>query len=315
MSRTEYLIFNGQFLPANEPVIHVDNRAFMYGDGLFETIRVIDGVPRFFNDHYNRLIEGMRALKLNIPPYFTQERLEENARLLIDKNQLTGGARLRLTVFRNPGGFYLPTQNEMSYTLVLKPVENNFYLLNEQGLSIDVYTDIKKPIHFLSNYKTLNSQLFVMAGLAAKERQMDDMLVLNEKGNVIETTSSNLFLVSNGVLYTPSLDEGCLAGVMRMQIINLAIMLKFKVYECALTPQRLLGADEVFITNTAKGIQWVNKYRAKRFYHKYSDYLLTQLNSSILNLDSDLPENSQGLQTPSQDFLGYSPKNDPREHS
>ncbi|MES2629961.1 MAG: aminotransferase class IV [Bacteroidota bacterium] len=288
-------------MPADSPVLQVDNRAFMYGDGLFETIRVVNGVPCFFSDHFVRLTEGMKALKMEVPPNFTEARLMENCRLLIQKNNFTKGCRIRLTVFRNPGGFYLPEDNNISYTLVSKAVENDSYVLNDVGLAIDVYTDLKKPINRLANFKTLNTQLFVMASLDAKEKVLNDMLILNEKGNVIETTTSNIFLVSNGVLYTPSLEEGCLAGVMRMQIINLALQSKLKVYECALTPQRLLGADEIFITNTAKGIQWVNRYRAKRFYHKVSDFLLDRLNQQV-NSVSDLPESLQEQRIPSQDF-------------
>ncbi len=302
MNSQEYLIYNGKFLPADEAVLQVDNRAFMYGDGLFETIRVVEGNPCFFNDHYTRLTEGMQALKMEIPPYFTPERLMENCQLLLQKNGLHKGARLRLTVFRNPGGFYQPTDNNISYTLVSKAVEFDAYQLNDVGLSIDVYTDIKKPINRLANYKTLNTQLFVMAALDAKEKFLNDMLILNEKGNVIETSNSNVFLVSNGVLYTPSLEEGCLAGVMRMQIVNIALQSKLKVYECALTPQRLLGADEIFVTNTAKGIQWIGRYRAKRFYHKVSDFLLDRLNYQLINSGSDLPENLQESRIPSPDF-------------
>ncbi len=302
MNTPEYLIYNGKFELADSPVLHVDNRAFLYGDGLFETIRVVNGKPCFFENHFHRLTEGMKALKMDIPASFTQDRLLENCELLLAKNGFELGGRIRLTVFRNEGGFYCPTDNGISYTLVTKTVEFDQYQLNESGLAMDVFSDMKKTVSKLSNFKTLNTQLFVMASIYARELGLDDVLILNEKGNVIESTTSNIFLVSNGVLYTPSLEEGCLAGVMRMQIINIALESKLKVYECALTPQRLLGADEIFITNTAKGIQWVSRYRAKRFYHKVADYLLGRLNSKLLNLDSGLPESSQESQIPYQDF-------------
>jgi len=302
MNTPEYLIYNGKFVLADSPVLQVDNRAFLYGDGLFETIRVVNGNPCFFEEHFQRLQEGIKALKMQVSESFTADRLLENCKLLLSKNGYESGCRLRLTVFRNPGGFYCPVDNGISYTLVTRPVEFDHYHLNDSGLSLDVYSEIKKPLNRLSNFKTLNTQLFVMASLEAKEKGLDDLLILNEKGNVIESTNSNIFLVSNGVLYTPSLDEGCLAGVMRMQVINMALACKLKVYECALTPQRLLGADEIFVTNTAKGIQWVSRYRAKRFYHKVSDFLLNRINSTLLNSDSDLPENWQESQTPFQDF-------------
>jgi branched-chain amino acid aminotransferase len=98
------------------------------------------------------------------------------------------------------------------------------------------------------------------------------------RGNILETSSCNLFIVSNGVLYTPGLAEGCIAGTMRMQVINLAIQNGIKVYECAILPQHLLAADEIFLTNAIRGINWIGGYRTKRYSNNMSRKLVALLN-------------------------------------
>ena len=138
--------------------------------------------------------------------------------------------------------------------------------------------DMKKQKNFLSNYKTKNGLMYVMAAIAAREKNLDDLLLSNEKGGILESSNSNLFVVSNGVLYTPSLDEGCLAGTMRMQVINLAIHHGIKVYECTILPQNLLAADEIFLTNAIRGISWVGGYRTKRYFNVISRRIQAYLN-------------------------------------
>jgi branched-chain amino acid aminotransferase len=136
---------------------------------------------------------------------------------------------------------------------------------------------MRKPINDLSRHKTLNCQYYIMAALWSEQRGLDDCLLQNERGNIIESSNGNLFIVSNGVLYTPSLADGCVGGVMRAQVINLALTHGIKVYECSLNPQNLLAADELFFTNAVKGVQWVGTYRTKRYTHKMSGQLIDLL--------------------------------------
>jgi branched-chain amino acid aminotransferase len=151
-------------------------------------------------------------------------------------------------------------------------------VLNDEGFVIDLYNEIKKPVNKISNFKTTSALPYVMAGIYAREKKLNDVLLVNDTNNIIESTNSNIFIVCNGVLYTPGLTDGCVAGVMRMQIINLALENKFKVYECGLTPQNLLIADEVFLTNAVKGMQWVVSYKMKRYFNKVTRELLGLLN-------------------------------------
>ena len=163
--------------------------------------------------------------------------------------------------------------------------------LDNQREKIGVYDDILKPLNILSPYKLANAQLYVLASVFFKENQLDDALIKNENGNIIETTNSNLFISSNGVLYTPPLSEGCVGGIMRMQVINLAISNGMLVYENPIQLQHLLSADEIIITNSIKGIRWIGQYKDKRYYNSLANKLTDLLNQEVVNYQTDLMEN------------------------
>jgi branched-chain amino acid aminotransferase len=176
------------------------------------------------------------------------------------------------------GGAYLPETNECSFYIEVYPYDVNHFELNAKGFEVDIYLNIKLQKNFLSNYKTKAGLHYVMAALSAKEKELDDVFMSDYRGNILETSSCNIFIVSNGVLYTPGLEEGCIAGTMRMQVINLAIQNGIKVYECAILPQHLLAADEIFLTNAIRGINWIGGYRTKRYSNNMSRKLVVLLN-------------------------------------
>ncbi len=277
----QYVVYNGNYLPATNAILKADNRAFLYGDGVFETLRVVDKAVWDLGYHFNRLSFGLQQLGIEQSPYFSEERIAQHIQQLIEKNGIYRDARVRLTVFRSPGGLYTPEDNQLGYLLSVTNASSDGYELNTHGLAVDTYSELKKQVNKLSNLKLVNSQLYVLAGYYAKQRNLNEALILNEKDHVIESTSSNIFVVCGDVIYTPALTEGCVAGTMRMHVINLAIDLGFKVFECGLTHQRLMRADEVFLTNAIKGIQWVNRYKSKRYYHKIADQLLAALNDKV----------------------------------
>ena len=186
---------------------------------------------------------------------------------------------------RSTGGTYSPESNEVEFFIEVYPLETNNFSLNQRGLEIDLFADLKKAKSNLSNYKTKNGLIYILASIAAKEKDLDDVLISNTAGGILESTAANLFVVSNGVLYTPGLEEGCLAGTMRMQIINLAIANGMKVYECNILPQNLLVADEIFLTNAIQGILWVGGYRTKRYFNNTSKLLIELLNKKWRSTD------------------------------
>jgi branched-subunit amino acid aminotransferase/4-amino-4-deoxychorismate lyase len=278
-----YYNINGKIVTQDGTNLTPNNRAYLYGDGCFETIKVIQGKPINVENHVARILSGAEILKLRIPSYFSAHYFNVQIGELILKAGHKLGGRVRLSFDRSAGGTYMPATNEVSYTIEFTPDDSNGYVLNEKGLEVDIYNDIKKPINKLSTLKTKNGLIYVMASLDAQSKELDDMLILNEKRSIIESTSSNLFVVSNSVLYTPSLDEGVLAGTMRMTIINLALKAGIKVYECAIMPQNLLAADELLLTNAISGVKWVGGYRTKRYRNDMAKRLIQLLNDSVAN--------------------------------
>lgn len=275
---SKFVNSNGVLISAESPSIMAGNRSYLYGDGLFESIRVFKGHAINLQNHLNRLLGGMQALEMILPPNFNLHLIEREIHALLTKNEISGSARIRLSIDRSAGGTYLPLQNQCTYFIEVESMLDNRFSLNAKGLNIDLYEDLKKQINYLSPFKTKNALLYVMGKLKAKSKDMDDLLLLNDKMGIIESTSSNLFIVSNGVLYTPGLDLGCLGGTMRMQIINLALKNNIKVYECNISPQNLLAADEVFLTNAINGVIWVGSYRSKTYTNLMSSELVKFLN-------------------------------------
>lgn len=280
---THYVNNNGDILENNGPTLESANRAHLYGDGLFETIRVLNGKPINLEIHILRLIEGMSVLKMRVPNYYTPDFFEKRFVELLEKSKINEGGRIRLSIDRASGGTYKPDTNEVTYFIEAFEIPNNEFVLNHKGLEVDLYSAVRKQNNIFANFKTKNGLVYVMGAIEAKEKGLDDLLITDLKGNILESTSSNIFLVSNGVLYTPGLDEGCLGGTMRMKIINLAIENKIKVYESSITPQNILVADEIFLTNAINGVVWVSGYRTKRYMNSMSKNFINLLNNHYAN--------------------------------
>jgi branched-chain amino acid aminotransferase len=272
-----FINFNGELLPANSQLFTTANRAFRYGDGLFESMRLMKGQLKFADLHANRLQRGMKALKIDgysqMDTWFLKEKVEQ----LATRNKIKHG-RLRLTVYRDSEGLYTPTQNKMGYCLELQPLDEPRYFLNDKGLIMDIFTELPKPTNYLSNIKTCNSLIYVMAGIFKTQNKLDDTFLLNQNGFLCEAGSSNIFVWYKSHLYTPALSEGCVEGVMRQVIIKLATQSNIPFTEAQINPDILYEADEVFLTNATRGIQWVMGYGVKRYFNRLSKGLADELN-------------------------------------
>ena len=279
---SEWVNINGEILPSDRAGLGLDNRAYHFGDGLFESIRVIGGKPCFLDAHWARLTTGAGVLRINLPEDLDRVRFAQLLHETVERNGLPS-SRARFTLYRSGGGYYRPETDLGAYTIEIRALEHPHHTLNTNGLMVDIWPEMRKPVNELSRHKTLNCQYYIMAALWSRQRGLDDCLLQNDRGNIIESSAGNLFIVSNGVLYTPSLADGCLGGVMRAQVINLALANGIKVYECSLNPQNLLAADELFFTNAIQGIRWVGAYRTKRYAHKQSGILMDLLVASNLS--------------------------------
>jgi branched-chain amino acid aminotransferase len=272
-----FINFNGEILPADTKLVALNNRAFKYGDGLFESMRLMKGQLKFPELHADRLQRGMKALKIDGYSQMDTWFLKEKAADLARRNKIKHG-RLRLTVYRDADGLYTPSQNKMGYCLEIQPMDEPRYFLNDKGLIVDMYTELPKPTNYLSNIKTCNSLIYVMASIYKNQNKLDDVFLLNQNGNLCEASSSNIFIWYQKHLYTPALSEGCVEGVMRQVIINIAKNNNIPVTEAQISPDILYEADEVFITNAGRGIQSVIGFGVRRYFNGLSKILIEELN-------------------------------------
>lgn len=273
--------FNGIYTDSDQQ-ISVFNRSFLYGDGVFETLKVKDGKILFFEDHYFRLLASMRIVRMQIPITFTYEYLEGQVVGLVQQLHIQDSARVRITVFRNEGGFYTPTINSVSFVIQAVGLENKEYQMDNMPYEVDLYKDFTIAKQLLSTLKTTNKIIQVTAGIFAHENDLDSCLLLNEDKNVAEAVNGNVFMLMNRQLITPPLTEGALNGVMRKQILTLAKQMdEIEVIQKEISPFDLQKADELFLTNVITGIQPITKYRKREFETAFSKKLLKKLNESI----------------------------------
>ncbi|GGB22663.1 aminotransferase class IV [Puia dinghuensis] len=274
---TAWINHNGAFLHAGSPVLTAGNRGFRYGDGLFETLLVKNGRIRLRDYHFDRLFAGMRLLRFAIPPSFTPENLESQILELCQRNAHSPLARVRFVVFRGEGGLYDTENLQPHYLIETWPLTPDDIGLNDKGLVIDVYPGGMKSCDAIANVKSNNFLLYVLAALYAREHWLDDCLVFNCYERLADSTIANLFYIKNRQVYTPSLSEGGVAGVMRRFLLAALPAAGFPVHERPVSVNDLLAADEVFLTNAIKGIRWVSSFRQSQYTGAISRTIYDQL--------------------------------------
>lgn len=273
--------FNGT-IGSQQTNLLTQNRAFLYGDAVFETVKIIDSKILFLEDHYFRLMASMRILRMEIPMNFTLEYIEEQILDLVKNNSLEQSARARITVYRNDGGYYLPQNNTVSFLIHSVALENTLYSIPKKDYEVDLYKDFYITKHLLSSVKTVDKIINITGSIYASENDLDNCLLINDSKNIVEALQGNIFMLMGNKLITPPVSEGCLNGIMRKQILALAKKIEnLEVVEEPISPFDLQKADELFITNVIKGIQPITKYRKKVFTFDLANKLLEKLNESI----------------------------------
>lgn len=273
--------FNG-IIVSNDTSLLTQNRGFLFGDAVFETVKIVDSKILFLEDHYFRLMSSMRVIRMEIPMNFTMEYLEEQILALATAKNSALSARARITVYRNDGGYYLPKTNTVSFLINVESIDNKIYSISQGEYVVDLYTDFYVTKQLLSSIKSTNKIINVTASIFANENGLDNCLLLNDSKNVIEALQGNIFMLKGNKLITPPVSEGCLNGVMRRQVLALARKIEnLEVVEEAISPFDLQKSDELFITNVIKGIQPVTKYRKKEFSTNLSTILVQKLNKFI----------------------------------
>jgi|AntRauTorckE5430_2_1112549.scaffolds.fasta_scaffold02568_2 branched-chain amino acid aminotransferase len=281
------ILYNGMLVKQNEVKLTLENRGFRYGDGLFETMRMFDGKMPFLELHLERLNAGIEMLQLELPTaeygldywHYEIRRIVKYYRQKYPKQ--AKNYRMRLTVFRNDGGFYTPLTNEASYVLEIERLKKNRFEWNKKGLVIDVFTKVKLECGRLSNMKTANGLPYILAALFKQKEGLDDVLLLNTKGRIAESTHANIFFIKGNTLITPALNEGCTAGTTRKAVLAIGkeLGMKVKIKRCEISI--LKEADEVFLTNSIRGVQWIRKFHKKRYTAEKAKIIYLKMNELV----------------------------------
>lgn len=262
---SRYLLLDGKKKSTGSPLIDVDNRTFRYGDGCFETLKVLSGRIPLFSFHVDRLFFSLEQLDMAIPPHLSAERLEQQIIELATVNGHASNARIRLTFFRGSGGLYDPDASYPHWLIQSWSGPEWTGKINLNGVDLGIYPDARKSCDRFSNLKSAQFLAYSMAARWAKKNHCNDAVVLNANGRVADTTISNLFALVEGSWRTPPLAEGPISGIMRRYV--LAEMRKggIPVEEVPLSVEDLAAAQEIFLSNVMSGIRWVKKMGNNQF--------------------------------------------------
>ena len=269
------ICLNGKILPSDKPALMVDNKSYRYGDGLFETMKVKGKNILLQTFHFERFYFGLEQMGFVIPALLTTEILKHQIMLLCEKNKCDAWTRVRMSVFRGNGGPY-DRSNDLQYVIECWPLNDSVNQMNGNGFVIDIFPDARKSCDKFSNIKSANYLPYVMAARYAKENKLNECLVLNTHDRIADGTIANIFLINDEKIMTPSLNEGCVNGVMRRWLIE-----QFKTKEAVLTMDDLLTADELFFTNVVHGIRWVKQFRDKAYSNLISSKIHHELVKTI----------------------------------
>ena len=267
--------FNGSLLTGDTPVLRADNKSYRYGDGLFETMKVVRGMIPLAHLHFERLFSGLKILGFNFPSTITAEKFQQEIQLLCRDNNCEKLARVRLSVSRGNGGIN-EDKDGLQYLVECCPLTESDILFNERGYIIDVFPDARKSCDAFSNLKSANYLPYVMAARYAKQNKLDDGLVMNVHERIADASIANIFIVKKGKLVTPPSSEGCVNGVMRRYLLE-----EYKAEEMLTSIEDLLNADEIFLTNAVNGIRWVKEFRNKKYDPHLASKMSQQLHKTI----------------------------------
>jgi branched-chain amino acid aminotransferase len=273
--------FNGN-IQENSSISIENNRGFLFGDSIFETIKVLDNKVLFLEDHYFRLMASMRICRMEIPMNFTMEYFESQILNLIQSLNNSNSYRIRFTVYRDSEGFYLPKSRNVQFIVSASSLNSELYFFGKEHYEVELYKDFYVSKQLLSTLKTNNKMLQITGSIFADENGYDNCLVLNDEKNVVEALQSNLFMKTGNFVVTPPVSDGCLNGIMRKQVLEILKKVEgIEVKETSISPFDLQKADELFLTNVISGIQPITKYRKKEYTTEFASDVLKRLNAKI----------------------------------
>ena len=281
---SKFVCLNGRFIKEEELSFDANNRAFRYGDGFFETMHYAKGQVQLFNLHLNRIEKTMQLLKLESNILLNTRLLHKEIVHLINANHFFKGARIRISIFRDGDGLYLPNSNKANYLIETWALNAENYPINNKGLHLETYNELTKVKSKNYFYKSLNTRVSILASLYKKELEADDCFLLNSENEIIESISSNVFFIKKNILYTPSKSSGCVHGVMREKILQTLSKTNLKIDEnTSIKEENIMQFDEIFLSNATQGIQWIGAYKTKRYDNKITKQIQKILIADIFS--------------------------------
>jgi branched-chain amino acid aminotransferase len=282
-SALSFLNYNGQFYNEDEALISANNRSFRYGDGFFETMKMLNEKIILRDYHFERLFSSLELMQFEKPGYFTPEYFEHQIKTLVEKNNHSKITRVRLMIFRGDGELYGEQNNFPNYIIQTWQRSETYNQLNNEGFVIDIFKDARKACDNYSHIKHNNYLLCVMAALWAKKNNLNDALVLNPYERIADATIANIFIVKDGRVKTPALTEGCISGVVRRYLLKCMREEGIPVEETSIIADDVLQAREVFLTNTAYGIRWVRKCGKSEYANDFTQRLYKEFVVPLYN--------------------------------
>ena len=275
------LNFNGKLLDHDLDFLDIQNRGLLYGDAVYEELRVVNGHVHFLEEHYLRLMSSMRILRMEIPMVFTMEYMEAEILKTLESFDSNGSYGVKLLVYRASTGTILPNSNNVAYVITVRSLESPFFVLDDKSYEVELFKDFYKGSNLLATLNTNNKMLNVVGSIFAEENDYQDCLLLNEQKHVVESLYGNLFLVSGTDMKTAPLTDGCINGILRKKLIEILSKLdEYVIKEESISPFDLQKADELFIINSIEGIKSITKYRKKTYTNETAKKLVGKLNAS-----------------------------------
>lgn len=239
----QIIFLNGKFIPQEQAKLPVLTPGFLSGWGLFETIHSYNNHIVYFTEHLKRLKRAAKLLQIKFP--YTLVKLKEIIKRTVKINGLKD-AYVRLTLFKS---------DSATDTLVMikryQPYPRQKY---QRGFRVCISNYRQNENAFLARLKTTNYLFYQLAYAQAKKRNLDEAIILNNRGYITEGSRSNVFLVKDKSLFTPALECGCLDGITRRVIMDLAKKYCIPTYTGNFTLQDLYNSDEAFLTNSLIGV-------------------------------------------------------------
>lgn len=272
--------YNGE-IQQTSPTLSAKNRGFLYGDGVFELVKYVEGTIFFWEEHYLRLMATMRIARMEIPSNFTLEFLEAEIIKTIQANSLASKALwVRITITRKGGVSLTPEENEIDYCIDIEGITNLFYQNLKIPYEVELFKDYYTQADLLGTLNITGRMLQIVGSVFARENDYQNCILLNTHKNAVSFLDGNLFLVQGEQILTPPLSEGAPNGITRKKLIEaIQKTSDFSLEERPISPFELQKADELFLTNTKQGIQSVSKYRKKEYNNIVATNLLGKLNT------------------------------------